>query len=272
MNNLVQVKDKKFIKVYATNAICCLVISVLGCTTPPPPKEHMSAYMQETVATPEQEYKPAPIINSIIQSPAANGTRTITLKGSGFDNGAAVEIYTTSGKYIGSGILSGKPHSNQLTVKLMKGLEPGKYTVKVKSPDGRFSNTSTLTIPKTSKPPPPQCVGHFSKEPKVIYLGGGDAVKLFERYLGKNSEIKTDTGNFDIKIKFYEKEKAADSISLQTVWLNDELKDYLRKQMIESWEDFIKIIKKRLKGRVAEPSGTLADDAARENADYFQCP
>lgn len=218
---------------------------------------------------------PAPTISSVSHAPV-NGGRTITLKGSGFDSGAVVEIYSASGKYIGSGILSGKPHSNQMTVKLTKGLESGKYTVKVKTSDGRFSNATTLTIPKLPKQqalPIPQSIhcGNFSKEPKSIYLGGGDTEKLFERYLAENAGIKTDIGNFDIKVKFYE--KGEEGISLQTVWLNDaNLKDYLRKQLIESWEDFISIIKERLKGHVAERVMSLVDDASKENADYFQCP
>lgn len=212
----------------------------------------------------------APTISSISQSPAQNGAHTITLKGSGLDNGAIIEIYSASGKYIGKGILSGKPHSNQMTVKLMKGLESGKYTVKVKTQDGRFSNTTTLTIPKITKavqqvPQTPQCTGHFSKKPSVLYLCGGDAEKLLESYLAQNSGFEKLP--YSLKIKFYEKEKDKTDLILQSIELGD-----MEQLFVESQKDFLEKMKKRLKGRVAELSTTLPDDASRENADYFQCP
>ncbi|MBI4972968.1 MAG: hypothetical protein HZC16_04025 [Candidatus Omnitrophica bacterium] len=270
--------------------IYCLIINVAGCTkvvvqptpvstttttTPEPASEPVpEPVLTPTMPEPVPEPKSAPSITSIRQSPPVNGTFTLTINGSGFDSGAIAQIYNSSGKHIGSGGLSGKPHNNQMAVKL-KDLKSGKYTVKVKNQDGQFSNAITLIIPKPVPPPPPipQCTGNFSKEPKIIYLGGGDAIRLFERYLAENSGIKTDTGNFDIKIKFYEKEKAAADILPQTVCLNDSnVKDYLMKSLFESWEDFLNEMKKRLKGRVAEFHPMLSDEAIKENADYFQCP
>lgn len=261
LQKIEDIKRKKAQSLYYV--LFYLMIYVGGCTSvvvqpasaPVPPSE------PAPVLTPSP-----PAITSISQPLAQNGARTIKVKGSGFDNGALVEIYSASGKYIGSGILSGKSHSNQLTVKLPD-LKPGKYTVKVKTKDGLFSNATTLTIPKPV--PQLQCTGNFSKKPSVLYLGGGDAEKLFERYLTQNSGVEKSLP-YSLKIKFYEKKET--ELVLQTVGLglNDPMG--LEQMFVESRKDFLDKLEKRLKGHVAEHSDTLTDDASKENADYFQCP
>lgn len=292
-------QNTKKIKFNIYIVIVCLIF-IVGCSKPVVKPTTMQEPLVESVQEPSQEllHSPAqtpvppttsssititPIITSMGHSITA-GKLSLKINGSGFDSGAIAQIYNSSGKPIASGILSGKDANEKMVAMPIKGIGPGKYTVKVKNPDGQFSNEAAFTISKPIKPEPPkhvtkqtvkqaQCDSKFSKEPKVIYLGGGDAVKLFERYLAENSGIRTDNGNFDIKIKFYEKGKEATDISLQTVCFDDSnLRDYLKKQFFESWEDFITKIKERLKGRMAELSPTIADDAAKEDADYFQCP
>lgn len=221
---------------------------------------------------PAPESKPIPTVEPI--SPltyTGDGKIIITIKGSGLDNEAIVEVYDSTGKYIGSGVLSVKP--NKKTVDLsqaMKGANAGKYTVRIKNPNGQYSNNQTLIIRKESKPTAvvvkksKQCSGNLTKKPKVIYLAGDEAAKLFDQYLSQNSGIEKELPR-DIKIKFYEKEST--DLTLKSVMLGD-----MEQLFVESQEDFLNKIKKLLKGRVAELIDTLIDDAAKENADYFQCP
>lgn len=264
MNKPLQIKGLKRIKALSICiAVSCLMINIAACSSvvvQPTPPAPAPPYDDTPSPAPAPVPSPLPTIASISQSPSKNGARTIKVKGSGFDKGVFVEIYSASGKYIGSGILSGKPHSNQLTVKLPD-LKPGKYTVKVKTTDGRFSNATTLTIPKPVTQP--QCTGNFSEKPKVLYLGGGDADKLFEHYLSQNRGVE-DKLPYTLKVKFYEKKET--ELILQTISLG-EFEDLF----VESRKDFLHRIKKRLNGKVAELTAILADDASKENADYFQC-
>lgn len=297
MNKLAQIgKSAKLLKALISYIviISCLIISIADCTKvvvqPTPvsatttpevmPETPVPIPAPEPPAPPAPEYKPAPTITSIRQSSPVNGTFTITINGSGFDSGAVVQIYNSSGKHIGSGILSGKLKSRTSTQIVVagttKGVRTGKYTVKVKNPDGQYSNPAVLTIPEAQKPilatpKPDQCSGSLSKKPSILYLGGGEAEKLFERYLAQNSEAENKLP-YSLKIKFYEKEKDKTDLILQTVELGNAASLYMEQMFVESRTDFLNKIKKLLNGRVAEPYVTLAEDASRENADYFQCP
>lgn len=223
---------------------------------------------------PAPESKLIPTVESI--SPlniTTDGKITITIKGSGLDNEAIVEVYDSTGKYIGSGILSGTSSRRTSDLsKTMKGVKAGKYTVRIKNTNGQYSNKQTLIIREAQKntssiaSKSKQCIGSLSKKPKALYLGGGEATKIFERYLSQNSGVESELPR-DIKIKFYEKEKETTDLSVQTIMLGD-----MEQMFVESQEDFLNKIKKQLKGRVAEFVPTLVDDAAKGNADYFQCP
>ena len=241
-----------------------------GCTS----VQRQPMVMQESkpAPLPVSKQAPVPVIISISPLTTEEGNLTLTINGNGLDDEALVEVYDSTGKYIGSGVLSGKLNRRTSDLsKIMKEAKPGKYTVKVKNPNGQYSKPTTLTINEAKKSKSvqkksEQCDGNSSENPRVLYLGGGDATKLFERYLSQNSKIES-TLPRDIKIKFYQKEKETSDLSLQTVVLGD-----MEQLFVESQEDFLNKIKKQLKGRVAELTDTLADDAVRENADYFQCP
>lgn len=239
----------------ASFAVFCVIIGVPGCAS--------------VVVQPEkpiQVQAPAIISVSKLES-ARNGTITLTVEGSEFSTGDVVEIYNTAGKLVGTG------RPNSITSKHIgvnvKNPGAGNYTVKVKKPDGQYSSTSTITIDKSPKPqfktqakPQPTPQSSFTKSPSVLYLGGGDAETLFARYIAQNSLVELP---YSLKIKFYVKKEAV--LELQTVVMSD-----MEQLFIESREVFLSKIKKLLKGRVAEQTDSLVDDATREKADYLQYP
>lgn len=208
-----------------------------------------------------------PHIVSIVQSPTGeHETISFTINGRGFDSGAVLEVYGKSGKIVWSGpIRGGKQDANGRQVALSnsaKNIPPGKYTLKIKNPNGEYSEAKAFTIVE----PPNPCLGNASKKPKAVFLGGGEAASLFERYLSQNPDIENNLPR-DIKIKFYKKEGENADPVLQTVALGD-----MEVMFVESQEDFISKTKQKLKGKVAEYVASLADEAQRGLGDYFQCP
>lgn len=284
--------EKRFKTIFIHLVMYGLLIVVAGCTSVVvQPQEQLQPQEQvykDLTATPqpqeqlllqeqthkESEAVPQPVIASVSQSTAANGELTLMIKGSELDGGDVVEIYDSSGKYIGSGNLSVSPGSRTNGRIVMKGVKAGKYTVKIKKTNGQYSKAEPLMVPKppAKKPvpmpkPKEQCSGSFSKEPNVVYLGGGVAANLLDGYLAQQGANKKNISYY-LKIKFYTKE--ADNLNPVTVALDGG--GGLEAGFVESPEDFINKIKKKFKGRVAELPPTFVEDALREKADYFQCP
>jgi hypothetical protein len=222
-------------------------------STQQPPVRHQQPpvrHQQPPVAVPK--------ITSVSPAIAENGLLTVTLKGSGFDIGAIVEVYDSSGKFLGSGIITKpKQKTSNTIVTSLKIASPGKYVFKVKNPDGHFSNSTSLTIPATQKEE--KTAHRFTKEPRILYLGGGNAEVLFERYLSENN-VTARRCSYDMKIKFYKNN------IIKTVELDD---TGMAQLFIEGPEDFVRKLKKKLKGQTAELNGKVVNDAIRENADYY---
>ena len=185
-------------------------------------------------------------------------------------NNTVAELYDSSEKRIWSGNLSGK----RLTVdaKTIKNNKGGKYTLKLRNQNGQYSKAIPLVVPKPIpklvklKPVSPkraECESEIANKPSVLYLGGGDAVKLFERYLAKNSGVESRL-SYAFKVKFYSKSNEAAELSLQTAQLGD-----MEQMFVESPDDFLNKLRKQMKGKAAEFVVTLAEDAKAENADFF---
>lgn len=259
-------------------AILCIAIAFYGCasnkkiTTIDEPLE-MQVQPEVVIKTDEQSdvviktAEPAspPVITSISPSKVSEGKFTVNIKGSGFVGGVEVVFFDASGKLVGSGKLKDRT-DNQVVVSV-RNIRPGRYSVKVKGADGLYSNAETLIIyqkPKPAKNIKPQCSGNYSKNPKVVYLGGGDAVQLFEGFLAHNGGIKLD---YSFKVKYYEKNSETSNSTLRTIGLND-----MEQLFVEYQEDFLNKIRKRLKGKIAELPDTFTADALSENADYYMCP
>ncbi|MBI4823843.1 MAG: hypothetical protein HY805_06400 [Nitrospirae bacterium] len=176
-----------------------------------------------------------------------------------------VVFIDASGKIVGTG----KPKNrtdNQVVVSV-KNIKPGRYTVKVKGSDGLYSNAAILTIQQKSKPVQNvkhQCSGNYSNNPKVVYLGGGDAVQLFEGFLNHNGGIKL---SYNLRVKYHEKNNETNSLEVKTANLGD-----IEQMFVESQADFVNRIRKMLKGKTAELPDTFTADALGESADYYMCP
>jgi hypothetical protein len=253
---------------------CCLTMTVVGCTSvvvqQPPVADDAKVVRVETAPVPA----PAPTVIAVSPATVADGTLSIVINGEGFDNNTVAELYDSSGKHVWSGNLSGK----HLTVdaKTIKHEKGGNYTLKLRNQNGQYSKAIALVVP-TQKPkpaivklnpvPPKQaeCENEIANKPNVLYLGGGDATKLFERYLAKNSEVESRL-SYTFKVKFYSKSNEASEPSLQTAALGD-----MEQMFVESPDDFLDKLRKQMKGKVAEYVATLAEDAKAESADYFQC-
>lgn len=207
-----------------------------------------------------------PVIGSITQS-LTKGRETIsfTISGQGFDSGASVEVYNSSNKLVWSGpVRDGQQSAKELQVavsQFVRDIPPGKYVIKVKNSDGKYSSAKEFTVIA----PPNSCVGNFSVRPKVLFLGGGDAASLFERYLSQKPEIENDLPR-DLKIKFYKRGETNSDPSLQTVAMGD-----MEVLFVEGQRDYVNKLKKQLIGKVAEYVPTLPDEAQKGLGDYFQC-
>jgi len=161
-------------------------------------------------------------------------------------------------------------------------LKSHRYWIRVKNPSGNYSQKIELNLPKQPSPtpsptptptptptqlplqPPEKCTKSFSKEPHVIYLGGGDAEKLFDRYLSQNCGIGNSLPK-EVVIKMYVKDEKG-TMAQVPVGLGD-----MEQLFVESQDDFLAKLKKRLRGKTAEYSPALPNEAAKDHADYFQC-
>lgn len=240
--------------------IVCILISLVGCAT-------VKVESPAPLSPPTPSQQLIPIVSEIKPAPFVKGARTFTIKGNYLDSETIVEIYNSSGNIVASSRL--KKSGNEQVADFGKNLDAGNYTVKIKSKDGLSSNSVPITIPKLPTPPKPtspveKCTGSLPQKLSVLYLGGGDAKKLFESFLSQHSEKKDI--DYSLMIKFYEKGKDTADLTLQIIKLDD-----MESAFVESPEDFLEKIKKRLQGKVAEFSETLIEDAGRDNAGYFQC-
>jgi hypothetical protein len=209
---------------------------------------------------------PAPRIESINYITSEDGKHLVEVVGSGFESGAVAEIVTAHGSVIGSADLVGGKVRGTAALSGALG-DVGAYEVRVKNPDGQQSNAASLSVVSNTQEQPPtntrRCAADLSGSPMTLYLGGGDAAALFDQYIAQDAD---NVGKlpYRMKVKFYEQGES--ELVLQVVSLG-EFEDLF----VESRNDFIERLRKRLSGRTAAVTPTLKQDAMREKAQYFQC-
>ncbi|MFN4896541.1 MAG: hypothetical protein ACK5HO_12205 [Pseudomonadota bacterium] len=257
----------QFISSLRCSAASLIAAVAMGCSTPPevaPPaiNLHRKAEAPDRIAV----LPSAPSISEVRHLLADDGSHRVEVLGSDLRDGAVAEIYNEVGGLLGSVALAGD--GTRRTATLPPNMaRVGEYKITVSNPDSRYSNMARLSIvepqPEIVPPTPSPCDSDLSGSASTVYLGGGDAEKMFERYLAQSSDVAGKIP-YRVKIKFYQQE-AADLV-LQTVSLG-EFEDLF----LESRNDFFEKMKKRLRGKTAVFNPSLKDEAARENAHYLQC-
>jgi hypothetical protein len=207
-----------------------------------------------------------PRIGSIKHWIAEDGTQRIEVTGSGFDDAAVAEVRDSTGHLVGAVELSGdKVRRTGVLPSSIAGKGP--LDVRIRNLNGQYSRQASISISVIAEKLPPtnkrQCGGDLSGSPMTLYLGGGDAEKIFDQYLMQDAD-KGGKLPYRMKVKFYEQQGA--ERALQVVNLG-EFEDLF----VESRNDFLEKLKKRLRGRQALLTPELEQDAAQEKAQYFRC-
>ena len=260
-----QLRTIKKISVRCTSILMlCAVVAACGGSNlvqHSPPQSFSREPEPKTIAV----LPPAPRIDAINQTTVTDGTG-IELVGSGFEDGAVAELLAANGSIIGSVAVAGD--AVRRTAVLPASItNVGSYEVRIRNINGQYSNLASFSlVPSTqeqSQAEPDQCSSDLTGSSMTLYLGGGDAEKLFDRYMAQDSDI---TGKlpYRMKIKFYEQHGS--ELALQVVGLG-EFEDLF----VESRNDFFERLKKQLRGRTAELTPAVQQDAAKEKAQYFQC-
>ncbi len=208
----------------------------------------------------------SPHISSVRHFIGQDNGHSLIVVGSGLAEGAAAEVRTPEGRLLGSVVLTGeKDKRTALLPFTISGSD--EYIVKVANPDGRQSNAISFTLSQTETEvghvSPDRCDSDITGASKTLYLGGGDAEKLFDRYLSLESDLASRVP-YQLKIKFYQQDNS--ELTMKTVNLG-EFEDLF----LESRADFLEKMRKRLRGNVAVLNPALPANAVREKAHYLQC-
>lgn len=248
-------------------SIVMLCIFVTGCSGSTSAKPPAAADSRRGPAPQAMSSRPPPpSIHSINYVTAADGRHVIEFTGSGFENGDIAEIRSANGGLLGSVDLEGDSVRRAGVVQFPIA-DVGSHQVRIKNSHGQYSNSANLSIrdsePAQPAAPTKHCSADLAGSPTTLYLGGGDAEKLFEQYVTQDADIVGKLP-YRMKIKFYEQE--GPELALRVVSLG-EFEDLF----VESRSDFLERMKKQLRGRNAVSTPALQEDAAREKAQFFRC-
>lgn len=259
------------------------MLNLVGCST-------LSETMDPSAATPDGQTPAMVSLKRVHRN--AIGSTWYLIEGEGLKGGDLVELYDQEDVLIGTGKLkryvdgSTAANSNQdaldsprvFKVKLNSAKLPaGTYKVKVKhglySPavplDVKFSKTKVIkavvkptVTPLVEKDMEP-CTGTFTAHAKTLYLAGGDALYLFDRYL-MTPGIEKALRN-DLEIRFYQTGEDGHLI------LQKKSLDAMVIGFLENHDDLIFKLRELLKGQTAELVPKVFETAKVEGADVCNC-
>lgn len=228
-----------------------------------PPAEKV---LQDTEPRAIASLRAAPRIDSINYITEPNGVHVIELAGSGFEDGAVAEVLAANGRLVAT--VASKGDSYTRAAELPNSIaDVGTYELRIKNPNGQLSNSASLSVVLSdqdlSRKDPKRCMADLTGSPMTLYLGGGDAEKLFEQYMTQDADLAGKLP-YRMKVKFYEQGDSEGALQVVSLGEFEDL-------FVESRNDFMERLKRQLRGRNAVLAPALQDDAAREKAHLFRC-